>query len=177
MSTSEKSIILRSRLNDLKVAHETPKLFLVNYFDNLRNQIDIECEIRIQDSTNSEANEIIKTQMLLIDEVNLFQGQCIDRISNQSSEKNQEQRLKLIEEIESKLNTIDVLIREKVDHLYEEIEMGIENVLSVLLSNQSFLILTKDHFSEETRCSDIEPCNLLVINDSFISQDMIDLQK
>jgi hypothetical protein len=65
---------------ELKLIISSPKLYLINFFDNLRNQIDTESQIYM-DKHNLEAElkeEALQQQVAMINEVDLFQKKCLD---------------------------------------------------------------------------------------------------
>ena len=54
-------------LNDLKLAVDSPKRYLANYFDEMKNQIDLECQVYLgQDELADEYKEIAISEQLEI---------------------------------------------------------------------------------------------------------------
>ena len=65
---------------ELKLIISSPRLYLVNFFDDLKNQIDIEAQIYM-DKHKLEAElkeEATQQQVAMINEVDLFQKKCLD---------------------------------------------------------------------------------------------------
>ena len=65
---------------ELKLIISSPRLYLVNFFDDLKNQIDIEAQIYM-DKHKLEAElkeEALQIQEAMINEVDLFQKKCLD---------------------------------------------------------------------------------------------------
>jgi hypothetical protein len=65
---------------ELKLIISSPKLYLINFFDDLRNQIDTESQIYM-DEHKLEAKlkeEALQRQVVMINEVDLFQKKCLD---------------------------------------------------------------------------------------------------
>ena len=54
-------------LNDLKLAVDSPKRYLANYFDEMKNQIDLECQVYLgQDELADEYKERAISEQLEI---------------------------------------------------------------------------------------------------------------
>jgi hypothetical protein len=64
----------------LKLIISSPRLYLVNFFDDLKNQIDNEAQIYMEKhKLESELKEeAVQQQVAMINEVDLFQKKCLD---------------------------------------------------------------------------------------------------
>ena len=70
---------LKSDLNNLKSVIKSPRLYLSDYFTELRNKIDIQCETTIRKAVE-KTREQLEHQSLLIEEVNSFEKECFLRL-------------------------------------------------------------------------------------------------
>ena len=68
---------------ELKSTINSPKLYLINYFDGIRNKIDIEYQIYIikNDLGVAAQEKALQQQRELLDEVTLLQKQCINNLA------------------------------------------------------------------------------------------------
>ena len=68
--------------NDLKLAAKSPKVYLTNFFSELKNQIDLECEAYLSrsDLQVDQQDRAIFQQLQLIHEVNYFEKKCLHLI-------------------------------------------------------------------------------------------------
>ena len=71
-------------LNDLKLAVDSPKRYLANYFDEMKNQIDLECQVYLgQDELADEYKErAINEQLEMIQEVDSFEQKCLANVGH-----------------------------------------------------------------------------------------------
>ena len=69
-------------LDDLKLAVDCPKRYLANYFDEMKNQIDLECQVYLgRDGLADEDKEkAISEQLELIQEVDFFEQKCLANV-------------------------------------------------------------------------------------------------
>lgn len=69
-------------LGELKTIVQNPKIYLVNYFDEIRNQIDVECQTYLNRPNLSIAVQdlAIQQQGELISQVDLFQTKCLTNL-------------------------------------------------------------------------------------------------
>ena len=69
-------------LKDLKLVVDSPKRYLATYFDELKNQIDLECQMYLgQDGLADEVKERMFNQQLEhIQEVNSFEQKCLENV-------------------------------------------------------------------------------------------------
>jgi len=69
-------------LKDLKLAVDSPKRYLVTYFDELKNQIDLECQSYLgkDKSADEDKEKAIFQQLNMIQEVNFFEQKCLKNV-------------------------------------------------------------------------------------------------
>jgi hypothetical protein len=71
-------------LDDLKLAVDCPKRYLANYFDEMKNQIDLECQVYLgQDELADEYKErAISEQLEMIHEADSFEQKCLANVGH-----------------------------------------------------------------------------------------------
>ena len=77
----------------MQAAIECPDHYLVEYFDELRNQIDIACQLFINEKNDEAADRAIKLQEEMIIEVKKFQDSCLDNLPSLAVENSSEEGL------------------------------------------------------------------------------------
>ena len=70
---------------ELKSITNSPKLYLINYFDDIRKQIDIESQIYMnKKKLGAELKErALEEQLKMINEVDSFQKKCLNHLATQ----------------------------------------------------------------------------------------------
>ena len=69
---------VRSLVSQFRSAVEQPRIYAYQFFENLKNEIDIECQT-IMDKSNQD--RMLSQQAMLIDRVNQHQSACLDELS------------------------------------------------------------------------------------------------
>jgi len=69
--------------DELNLIINSPRLYLINFFDDLRNQIDTEAEIYMAKHKYGVElkEEALQQQVAMINEVDLFQERCLDSLA------------------------------------------------------------------------------------------------
>ena len=78
---------LQTNFNELKSMIQNPKLFLIQHFDGVRNQIDLECQKCLDNNElklKSKEKAILQQQEM-IDEVDLFQKRCFVNLKTEQT--------------------------------------------------------------------------------------------
>jgi hypothetical protein len=73
---------VRINLEELKSIVTSPRLYLANHFSNLKNQVDLECQIFLQEQTNTvegkqAAQFALESQKIIISHIVSFESECI----------------------------------------------------------------------------------------------------
>lgn len=76
---------LNLQFEELKYVFNSPGLFLSAFFDDLKNQIDTECEKFLVSQKDSEIDRVLEYQIQIIHTVNLFERDCFKELSNNES--------------------------------------------------------------------------------------------
>lgn len=74
---------LETVLRELKLAADSPEIYLANFFRELQNQIDLECEAFLNRANVSDRDKgrAIQQQIQMINEVDLFQRKCLANLT------------------------------------------------------------------------------------------------
>lgn len=171
---------LKTYLNNLKSVIKSPRLYLSDFFTDLRNTIDIQCESSIQKLTDDEASKSLEWQSLLISEVDAFEKECLSKLNNNGVLTNS-----LIKQVKHVMTAIEVNSKTgalvdspKLNEIKCLLEETTSDILKVLFRNQGIVFLSKEFLSSfifedlnESGFEDsIESFGLLVlIEDEYIS--------
>lgn len=172
-------------LENLKILLELPKLYLSNYFSDLRNQVDKEISLDLikEEKKKRQLNKLWKQ---MIEKIDSFEKQCIKNPITNTEAINQ--KLDSIEEVLSKQET------NNFDEIHQEIIDEEINVLKQLFQNRTIVFVNLNdlcnlHFAfvdkyspcdwsyEATTCyikKNLIQRTLLIINDKFIRKDAIE---
>jgi hypothetical protein len=121
-----------------------PKCFLIQHFDNVRNQIDLECQNYLDnDELEFESKEkAILQQLEMIDEVDSFQKKCL---ANLKTEQNHQIDL---EEFEKRLQLQD---KDDVMELGKVLNCAIHGIKKELFMNQGIVFYKKENYEKLTK--------------------------
>jgi len=155
---------LLTDLDELKKITELPKLYLCNYFKDLRERVDIEFAPKQQELQNDKEkkNELDELWKQMITKIDLFEKSCIRKTYDLNVNKIR------INEIEEILNSEQLIDLKK---LQDEIENEETNLLQNLFQNKSILFRKYDQDKVQSKIIDGQ---LIVLFDEFIIQKTID---
>lgn len=170
---------LRAGLNQLKSTFISPKVYLSDYFSDLKAQIIIACEnfIKEQNDVNNEASiEALTFKSQMINEIKTFEQEC--QINLQSHSLQDESFRKAISD---SIRTIEANLREFESNtkntpllLVSQPKENEEQIFDKLTSNPS--ISTNDYFVFDTEES-ISETLLLIQRAIFSSKSALFLSK
>ncbi len=116
-------------LKDLKLIVDTPKRYLTSYFAELKNQIDLECQVCIgrDNLVDEEKEKAISQQLELIQEVDSFEQKCLANVEQ-----------------------LELPTKEQIDGIREEKELyiALHQVQKQLFMNEGMLFLDSKRFEE-----------------------------
>jgi len=130
---------LLTTFDEMKSMIASPKCFLIQHFDDVRNQIDRECQNYLDnDELKVESKEkAILRQYKMIDEVDSFQKKCLANTKTvQTHQIN-------FEEFEKRLQLQD---KDDVMELGKELCCAIQNIKKELFMNQGIVFLTTENY-------------------------------
>lgn len=112
------------------------KVYLINYFDDLRNQIDIECQLYLckQELTSYAKAKAIRVQQKMVSEVDRFQTQCLENLKS-----NPEVELSLAEQ---NLRSFDIKDTEVFLKLEKDLYTELHNRKKYLFFNRGILFFS-----------------------------------
>ena len=159
---NEKLGKIRSGLGQLHLIFERPRIYLHNYFANLKHEVDITCQLYInsqsieQKKFNSQserfklyANNIklaLDHQILLIEKIANFEQECYDGLSSDDKLELTVQIPKILQSVEYKIN--DPLWAEenacKIDELLYRM---LSRLHKLIFLNSTIFFLTKEELS------------------------------
>jgi len=140
---------IRSLLEEFKLAVNRPRLYVIKYFEDLKNQIDIEfCktlnEINNELVEQQVKEEIYEKQSYLIEKVNEFESLCLKQINEDSEIEFQV----IIEKIENNLNGQDIS-QDELRKIYDLLSNEVEKIQIILFQNKSMFFLNANEIKED----------------------------
>lgn len=127
---------LNKLLDDLRFVIELPRLYLANYFEELKARIDLLVAQRCHNETDKEIRKVLNANWSeLINRIEVFEQECLARINNNKFSKHFDQ----VEQIEARIpvsnhDELDKIIRERIRFFERE-----------LFSNRTILFLQKQN--------------------------------
>jgi hypothetical protein len=116
-------------LKDLKLAVESPRSYLATYFDELKNQIDLECQSYLgRDKLADEDKEkAISQQLNMIQEVDSFEKKCLENVLH-----------------------LELPTKEQIDGIREEkmLYITLHQVQKQLFMNQGMVFFCEERFNQ-----------------------------
>ena len=128
--------------SQLKSIYNSPKLYLVNFFEDIRNRIDVQCQVFLNniDLDNLTKEKALQQQQDMIDQVDLFQSRCLANLES---------------------NHIDQMNFKDIDHHSEK-----RNMCSELYKRQKVLFMNKGIvFLSIDKCDELFELRPLIWND------------
>lgn len=180
----EKSEQLKADLRELDFMLHNPIFYLVKYFEDIRNKIDIACEVYLQQEPG-DLNKALECQYLMISELKEMEDACLCNLKLNKLEPSLVLRAEVgIDKIECEIKRVDFnrdknwrRMDEIVELIYERIFVMVQRAI---LMNRAVLFLSESFASDYVKemCCDVENksvCSLFgvmfVVEDSFISEN------
>ncbi len=171
-------IKLENELEKLFDILKFPGLYLANFFDELRNEIDLEFESHKLSATLNQNNLIKDNHKLIIERAKLFEKDCIQQLKdvNDSNTNLFTSKYKqIIESIQAKFGNF----KSRVDNVNQsEYELEFKNLIdlaydtlnemeSYLFNNKSIFFLNDSKKINEKRLV------LIIINDNYLNKNSL----
>lgn len=130
---------LRNIFNKLKLAVNSPRIYLVNHFEDLRNEIDIESQTFLnKDGLSVEGREkVIQQQEEMIKEVDLIQSQCLTNLDKIKCDPIS------LGDFEQRLNSLDLEDQNAVLNVEKNLFCALYLREKFLFVNQGIIFLNK----------------------------------
>lgn len=127
---------------ELKSAVNSPKVHLVNYFDEIRNQIDIDCETYLSRHGLANQTRALVQQQELISEVDLFLRQCLSNVASLDED------LSKLDELELSLKSLDLTDKDAVLAVEKNIYCALNNRKRLLFRNRGIIFVNIDNYEK-----------------------------
>ena len=170
MSEISKDELLKE-IERLKLILELPKLYLADYFINLRNTVDKNVVSKLlnlqkDDEHSEKKNKLNEIWQLIIQKIDSFEKKCA-----------RNPKIENLKEFNERLSTIEtVLIKEQnrnLDELQAEIHTIEISILKQLFRNKTIAFVgTTNVCGGENR--ELIDHKLIILNDQFISNNSIE---
>ena len=148
---------LKEILADLKILIEIPRLYLANYFQELRNRIDLLAVERCFNETNEK--ELNANWTLIIKKIASFEKECFRKMpTNQFSKDVASDALNLVNQIESKMSDFDGMALFDYEKILANETIKLQRILFL---NRTIIFL------ERKDCKMIELFSKMNMNTSF----------
>ena len=159
MAESNKQQMLQ-KLQDLKLIIEMPKLYLANYFQNLRNKVDkyMFSKQILHNNDIEKKNELNQIWVEMISKIDSFEKQCTKNIDDLQSNVNRIEEIRITLDNQNEATNLQ-LIEDKIQE--EEFEL-----FKKLFKNRT--IIFEDIFGKKDHKI------LLIVNDEYFIWTIID---
>ena len=172
---------IQSDINELHTILNCPSSYLVNYFDDLRNKIDVKCEeyLQIQNNFNSkESVQALEHQVLMVNEVDAFEKICLTNLANQTGDELRSKCVIAIRKTKAEMKNLISGDHKKLKEIRIFIYNALTSVHKDLFINQTIILWTKND-SYRNSADFFDPFLtlkiksfglLLIIKDEFINR-------
>lgn len=159
---------LEDHLNELKAIAQNPRIYLVNYFDEIRNQIDVECQAFLSrsDLASDVYDMAIQQQEELIGEVFLFQRRCLENlemlVSNDLTE---------IGQLEQRFNSLIAGDEEASLNVEKDVYCALYDRKKLLFNNKGLIFFSLKDFQKLMKSSYMEIGSDILYGLLFLIED------
>lgn len=154
---------LETVLSELKSAVNSPKVYLTTYFEDIRNQIDVGCQIYLnrRDLATTAKEQAIQQQQEMINEVDLFEKQCLSNLQKIPRD------FRDLEELESRLEN-----RNSLKKLEKDIYSRLHETKKLIFMNKGILYFDRKNSQKfcktQTLAGTISFGSLYMIEDELL---------
>jgi len=139
---------IKSLLEEFKLAVNRPRLYVFKYFEDLKNQIDIEFCKSLNEINNQLVQEQVKEKIYekqadLIKKVNEFESLCLIKINEDSAIEFQV----IIEQIENNLNKQDISHNELIE-INDLLSNEVERIQKIQFQDKSMFFVNAIEIKE-----------------------------
>lgn len=181
MNTATKLTHLQSNLNELKLALNSPRIFLANFFNELCSQIDVECELFLQENSKNEqkSSQAIDLQNQQIDQVKAFEKSCLSNIADTQLDESLSKRIaQIISKIESEIDLESAKDQPNSQFIAvndELVQSHLVEIQKYLFNNRSIWFFSR-RFSQKHYIHKYSSFGYLtIIMDEFLSQKSLEM--
>lgn len=154
---------LEKQLDELKQVLNNPKLYLVDYFSELQNKIDLECQIYLNKGNVKDSENAIKRQQEMISQVDQFREECLSNLQTIACD------LTDLEMFEQRLETLDFEETVATLQLEKAIYCALYGRKKLLFRNKGIIFLSKSsHNFYQKYLGEVVVGSLFIIEDEFL---------
>ena len=161
---------LKSDLNKLETVFQTPRIFLDDHFDALRNQIDLECEKYLKEENYAQTErtmQAIDFQSQMLDHVKSYEQKCFSNLPLNKLVNDE-----LNESITGRLDQLKIHVNDSALLSKTEAEISEVNeiVLETLNNIQKFLFMNKEMILLTNECPLVKDIEARIESDFNVYQ-------
>ena len=137
---------LESILEELKLIVNNPKIYLANYLDDIRCQIDIECQLYLNSPNLAMRDErlAIEQQLQLIYEVDIFEQKCLMNLKTTTTQANQTN----LELLDTRLQSLNFENRDAISEIKKDIHSAFYSSQKLLFMNKGIIFLNITNYKK-----------------------------
>jgi hypothetical protein len=174
--------ILHKNLDELKQALNSPRIYLAEFFSDLCQRIDIQCELYLQaHSENQEkSTEALKSQAQMIEQVKLLEEECLSHVADSQMDASLARKsAKLMLKIESELKC-PLIVEEKIRNKFvalthELVHEKLVQIQKYLFKNKSVWFFPKEYSHRHKIFKFSSFGFLTIVLDEFLSQKRLEM--
>ena len=133
---------LQAIFGELKLTVKNPRVYLANYFSEIQNQIDIDCESYLSSHGLEKQARALVQQQELIGEVDLFLRQCLSNVTNIEDD------LSELDELELSLKALDCLDKDAVLAVEKNIYCALNKRKRLLFINRGIIFVNIEKYEK-----------------------------
>ena len=160
---------LKTELQRVMQICEMPRLYLADYFMELRNRVDKQIVSKqMQTQIEEKQKELLKLVWTeTIEKIELFERKC-NNLVNKTKIKD-----KALADIQDRLNLIEILLEDESARDLREFQLAIQteekNLLKYLFQNKTIVLLNSKMFFNRSENKNLFDNKLIIVNDDYIS--------
>ena len=165
-------------LKELQKIFDSPRIYIIEYFARLINNVDVACEKFLISQKGTISNLlVVEMQELIIERINATQDICLQKLNKDWFNTEQVKTLKkTINSIQELLESCLLNnIRQELVQLDELLYDCKTKLLSLLFYNKVVVFLTKDNFPMFNKLGQESFGSLLIVQDEFIGNRAFDI--
>jgi len=154
----------QTKLKDLLIALNNPELYIIQYFDEIKNEVDLFFTKNINDQTDENQSTVLNDNWLeIIETIKNLESEILEKKNYLKINDTISAEIKLsIRSFENRLNSLNSDAKEKqIEVINKEIEEHIEKIEKILFENKSL------YFKNDNKSP-----YLIVIDDAFLNKDL-----
>lgn len=158
---------LRSKLSELKSAVNNPKLFIVDYLYETRNEIDIECETYLSKAgvQLEEREKALQQREEIIKEVDLFEKKCLTNVETLQFGPTD------LNQLENKLDSLDLMDAKAISIVERDLNCALIQRQKLLFMEQGLFFLNKNYCKRLEEYPELLFGVLIIVEDEYLTNN------